>query len=338
MIVCAERGEMQDLNEIGFYTLSNKRAINASIDSPLWRAELILTDKCNFSCPYCRGVKDEYKGDMPFADAVSTLELWFNEGLKNVRFSGGEPTLYDELFDLVGLCNDNDVDRIAISTNGSASLDYYKELIYWGVNDFSISLDSGCCSTGEKMTGNISDSWDKAVNSIRELSKLTCVTIGMVFDENNIENCYESLLFAISLNPSDIRIIPSAQYNKALTKLSKIPANLTKNYPILKYRIENLSNNLDIRGLTETDSDKCPLVLDDVAVIRNHHYPCIIYLREGGNPIGTMNNDFRKERLNWYQGKNVKKDTICKKNCLDVCRDYNNYKGNHETIWPVFRR
>jgi len=45
-----------DLKEIGFYTLSDDRAKQASETSPLQRCELILTARCNFRCPYCRHV------------------------------------------------------------------------------------------------------------------------------------------------------------------------------------------------------------------------------------------------------------------------------------------
>jgi sulfatase maturation enzyme AslB (radical SAM superfamily) len=52
------------LQDIGFYTLSDNQAKNVSWYSDLQRCELILTDRCNFKCVYCRGVKEEYLGDL----------------------------------------------------------------------------------------------------------------------------------------------------------------------------------------------------------------------------------------------------------------------------------
>jgi hypothetical protein len=61
------------------------------------------------------------------------------------------------------------------------------------------------------------------------------------------------------------------------------------------------------------------------------HFPCIIYMREYGNPIGDVNSNTRKDRLDWYKNHNTKTDPICKNNCLDVCIDYNNkYKEYHK--------
>ena len=45
------------------------------------------------------------------------------------------------------------VKRIAISTNGSAPMKCYTRLIEAGVNDFSISLDACCASTGDAIAG-----------------------------------------------------------------------------------------------------------------------------------------------------------------------------------------
>lgn len=317
------------LEDIGFYTLSDKRCRNASVNSPIWRAELLLTDKCNFNCPYCKGLKKELRGDRNFDETVGILAWLFENKLVNVRFSGGEPTLDKNLLDYVMLCKDNKVKRIAISTNGSANLQYYKELINCGVNDFSVSLDACCASTADIMAGK-QGQYNTVINNIKELSKLTYVTVGIVFNENNISQLTETVVLAKELGVSDIRIIPSAQYNKE-NVLEKLQFNFINKYPILKYRLNNHNSGINIRGLSKTDNERCPLVLDDIAIAGNYHFPCIIYLREQGKAIGKIINEntgninnIRKAREVWCMIHNVQEDSICKKNCLDVCKKYNN--------------
>lgn len=56
----------------------------------MWRCEMILTDRCNFNCPYCRGLREDIQGDMPMEVAERTIDLWAADGLRNIRFSGGE--------------------------------------------------------------------------------------------------------------------------------------------------------------------------------------------------------------------------------------------------------
>jgi hypothetical protein len=170
----------------------------------------------------------------------------------------------------------------------------------------------------------IKGAWKKVTRNIEELSRLTSVTVGMVFTEDNIDQCVENVMFADSLGVSDSRVIPSAQYNQALTKLSELPTSVLDKYPILKYRINNVGHDRHVRGITEEDSNRCPLVLDDMAVVANKHFPCIIYMREQGDPIGDVGPNMREQRLEWFKEHDTKKDVICSKNCLDVCVQYNN--------------
>ena len=309
------------LEDIGFYTLSDARAIQCSMFSPLWRCELILTDRCNFACPYCRGLKANLRGDISFDDAKRTCDIWIRERLMNVRFSGGEPTLWPGLCELVRYCRDGGVKRIAISTNGSAPLLTYDALLSAGVNDFSISLDACCAEDGDKMTGGHKGSWDRVVSSVRYLSKRSYTTVGMVFTDENIGSCVESVLFADSLGVSDIRVVPSAQFNRALELLWELPLDVLARHPILRYRVKNGGV---VRGMRPKDCGKCRLALDDMAVAGGWHFPCIIYMREGGAPIGRVGCDIRLTRAAWVEKHDAHADPICSSMCLDVCMAYNN--------------
>ena len=311
------------LQNIGFYTLSDERARSCSPTSPLTRCELILTDKCNFKCPYCRGLRSDCVGTMSLIKAQTIVKLWTLDGLKNIRFSGGEPTLYKDLHVLVKQAKDDGVEHIAISTNGSQSLSEYEDLIYYGVNDFSISLDACCAAFGKKMSGGV-DVWDKVVNNIREISKLTYVTVGIVFTEENVGQAKEIVEFAHELGVADIRVISSAQYNQALSGLFDLSDKIINKHPILNYRINNFKNEKNVRGMQKNDNHHCPLVLDDMAVAGDYHFPCIIYMREQGNPIGKVSLNMRQERYEWYKSHDCFEDKICQNNCLDVCIAYNN--------------
>jgi molybdenum cofactor biosynthesis enzyme MoaA len=275
-------------------------------------------------------MREDLRGELSLPYAQYVLQLWVEQGLQNVRFSGGEPTLYPYLKQLVSGCKNAGVKKIAISTNGTQKLDYYKELVDMGVNDFSISLDGGCCAIAEKMTGNIK-SFERVSQNIKFLSWYNYVTVGVVFNEINISQAKETVEYIDSLNPSDIRIISSAQYNQALDNLLGLKEEILGRHPILKYRIFNYKKGRNVRGIKEKDTHKCHLIKDDVAVAGKYHFPCIIYLREGGNPIGKMTESFRKERLDWFKKHDTHLDPICKNNCLDVCVDYNN-KVEHYNI------
>jgi sulfatase maturation enzyme AslB (radical SAM superfamily) len=310
------------LEEIGFYTLSDARAKNVDWDSDLQRCELILTDRCNFRCPYCRGIAKELRGDMTIGQAMGVIDLWASGNLHNVRFSGGEPTVWPDLLDLIKHTRSFPCfEHIALSTNGSAPLEFYKALLHAGVNDFSISLDACCSKTADAMAGTTSR-FDHICTVIRELSKLTYVTVGVVLDDQNKGDLEGIVRHASSLGVSDIRIIPSAQSNHFLN------IDIDTEMPILRYRVNHLRGGRHVRGIQTTDCGKCHLVKDDMVVLHGEHFPCVIYMRERGDSIGSVYGktlgQIRTERKAWFDKINTHEDIICRKNCLDVCIDHNN--------------
>jgi hypothetical protein len=95
-------------------------------------------------------------------------------------------------------------------------------------------------------------------------------------------------------------------------------------HPVLKYRIANARAGLSVRGLGAGDANRCGLVVDDMAVMGGEHYPCIIYMREGGAPVGRVGPAMRGEREEWAKSHDTHADPICRENCLDACVAYNN--------------
>ena len=307
-----------DLADIGFYTLSDRRAMNASATSDLSRCELLLTARCNFHCPYCRGIGGR---DVPYAEAENLVRMWATDNLFAIRFSGGEPTLYKRLPDLVRLSKELGIQRIAVSSNGSAPWKKYRELLDAGVNDWSISLDACCAADGDAISG-LAGSWDKVVATIKRLSEVTYVTVGIVLTDTNVDEVNDIISFADSLGVADIRVIPAAQKDNRLHEV-EVSADMLEKYPVLAYRIRNIQDGIPVRGLDASDPGSCFLALDDMAVCEGKHFPCIIYCREEGDPIGDVGPNMRQERAEWVKNHDPRADKICSAMCLDVCRSYN---------------
>lgn len=314
------------LEDIGFYTLCDKRAGAISAWSPMWRCEMILTDRCNFNCPYCRDMREDCQGTMPLGRALRILDYWLAEDLRNLRFSGGEPMLYPELEFLVETASKGGCERVAISTNGSFPLERYLKLMDAGVNDFSISLDACCAASYGKMAGVDGDevAFKKLASNIRELSKLTYVTVGVVLTDNNLGELARIIEFAGRLGVSDIRIIPAAQDGNMIKGVERIEQKWLDKFPILRYRVFNILQGRTVRSIKEYDSHQCYLPIDDSVVAGDFHFPCVIYMREQGDPIGQVGPNMRAERIAWSENHDTFADPICQKNCLDVCVAHNN--------------
>jgi MoaA/NifB/PqqE/SkfB family radical SAM enzyme len=310
------------LDLIGFYTLSEERARQSSNSSPMWRGEIILTGKCNYKCSYCQGLP--VKNDIPLALAHSAIDIWAGEHLKNIRFSGGEPTLYKGLADLIQHSHEAGVDRIGLSTNGTAAPEYYRKLVQYGLNDLAISLDSFIPSLSNRIAQVQNSQWERVVENIRMLSSLTYVTVSVVFTDENVAFAQDIIRFAHGLGVADIRITTASQYNRTIRAFTGFQQEILDAHPILNYRIQNYRDGRNVRGIREADAHRCHLVKDDCVAAGNWHYPCGVYLRERGTPIGMINPDMRKRRLEWFYTHNTFEDNICRTYCSDIYVDYNN--------------
>jgi MoaA/NifB/PqqE/SkfB family radical SAM enzyme len=311
-----------ELDRIGFYTLSEERARQASSSSPMWRGEIILTGKCNFKCSYCQGLP--VKNDIPLALAHSAIDIWTSEHLKNIRFSGGEPTLYKGLEDLIQHSHEAGVGRIGLSTNGTAAPELYRQLVECGLNDLAISLDSFGPSLANRIAQVQNSQWERVVENIRMLSSLTYVTVSVVFTDENVAFAQDIIRFAHGLGVADIRITTAAQYNRTIRAFAGLSREMLEAHPILSYRIQNYRDGRNVRGIREGDVHRCHLVKDDCVAAGNWHYPCGVYLRERGAPIGMIDPDMRTRRLEWFYTHNTFEDTICRTFCSDIYVDYNN--------------
>lgn len=311
------------LDQIGFYTLTDERASQANRASPMWRGEILLTDRCNYRCVYCQGLP--VKNDIPIELAIQVIDMWIADKLKNIRFSGGEPTLYKKLLTLVDRSHRGGVERIAISTNGTASLDYYKDLIDAGLNDICISLDAILPSLASKLAGVTNPHWKNVIRNIRELSKLTYVTASIVFTSENAHHAKEIICFCSDLGVADIRIVTASHLQSDIVEaISNIEQEVLDVYPILKYRVQNYLKGWGARGIRQGDTYRCHLVKDDCVVAGKWHYPCGVYLRERGVPIGTVGPRMRNERIAWFRNHNSHADPICLQYCSDIYVEYNN--------------
>ena len=104
------------------------------------------------------------------------------------------------------------------------------------------------------------------------------------------------------------------QIDKRQTKVFKVnnvKPEIRKAHPILDYRIKKFARGRGVRGIKPTDAIKCAIVLDDSVIAGDYHFPCVIYMRENGNPIGKVSENMRAERKKWFDKHNSANDTEC---------------------------
>ncbi|MCL4406062.1 MAG: radical SAM protein [Patescibacteria group bacterium] len=136
------------------------------------RLDLKMGFQCNNHCVFCvQGDKRYHYPNRPIEEIKSILKQSWKEGCDEVVFTGGEPTLRKELLlEAVAYAHKLGYKPIQIQTNGRvfAYLDYCKEIIRAGADDFSPALHGSTAAIHDKLTRS-PGSFDQTVQGIKNL-------------------------------------------------------------------------------------------------------------------------------------------------------------------------
>ena len=105
-----------------------------------------LTQRCNLNCPVCFMSSHEDDHELPTEEFRGVFETILNTaGAKvGVNLTGGEPTVRDDLPEIVRIGREVGLNAIEISTNGIAvarSIDYLRELKEAGISGLYLQFD-----------------------------------------------------------------------------------------------------------------------------------------------------------------------------------------------------
>jgi len=149
-----------------------------------------VTTKCNLDCPVCyRTQKDE---DAPL-DVIKN----FADKYKNKIFvlCGGEPTVRDDLDEIIKVCKKNN--EVFLVTNGVklADEDYVKKLKDAGLQYVYFSLNGLDDEIYEKLNGvKLLDTKLRALENLKKLGMKVCVSVLMVRGVNDKEEQIKKLM------------------------------------------------------------------------------------------------------------------------------------------------
>jgi MoaA/NifB/PqqE/SkfB family radical SAM enzyme len=310
---------MTRLDDFGFHGISLERANRLSCGSSdkLTYCEHVVTAKCNFSCSYCNCLCSDddqsLEGICRIIDKVASL------GCRYYHITGGEPMTRQDIIDIVSYAAWR-IPVVRMSTNGSADLDLYEKIVQAGCRSFAISLDTAVESERQQ-------DFDNVVRCIRFLASCRSdIQIGTVFDEKNMSEASKIVRFISELGVSDIKVGTASQNDVSKVDLSGVE-DLFGKHRILRYRASRFANGRGMRGLEASDCNRCFLSLDDVTIKGTKHYPCAVYLREGGAAIGEVDDSMMESRRAWFQEHNSSKDSLCCDFCMDFKCDFNNTVG-----------
>jgi MoaA/NifB/PqqE/SkfB family radical SAM enzyme len=116
--------------------------------------DVILGYRCNSSCSFCAIDEELRATNSTAAEVADRIRSALVHRPRAIRFGGGEPTLWQELPDLVAMARDLGLREISVQTNGYllGENDLARRLIDAGLSKLNLSLRGADAATHEGLT------------------------------------------------------------------------------------------------------------------------------------------------------------------------------------------
>lgn len=109
---------------------------------PLSMGTMLITRRCNKNCDYCPTSKDNNtKKELNLKETKEVIDKFKELGVWYLAFSGGEPTLRNDLPDIVRYANNKRMFTI-VHTNGSFKNISIDDLVNAGIDIVDVAIDS----------------------------------------------------------------------------------------------------------------------------------------------------------------------------------------------------
>lgn len=171
-----------------------------------------LTSRCNLRCVKCLRWRRKRHLDMPYDELVNVIDQLSMHGCYVVSFSGGEPTLYKRLIDLIRYAGRKGI-MSCITSNGLViDKDYADRLAGAGLKRAHISLDSHRKKVHDHFVG-MNGAYRRTVSAIKHVSRLVPdkihdLRINTVLNRINYTELDRFIRFVGDLGVRDIKFLP----------------------------------------------------------------------------------------------------------------------------------
>ncbi|NWG09531.1 MAG: radical SAM protein [Nitrososphaerales archaeon] len=176
-----------------------------------------FTNRCNLNCLHCHQDSSPMSSypELTTFQAFRVIDNMSDAGVAILTFSGGEPLLRSDLYDVIKRANDSGM-LCTIASNGTLiTLEVAKKLAKAGIKRVEIGLDGARAETHDFLRNKLG-SFEAAIKGIRN-----CATVGfnelattMTLHSNNINELEETMDLAEKLGATRFylnRLIPAGR-------------------------------------------------------------------------------------------------------------------------------
>lgn len=280
--------------------------------------EILLNYKCNLNCFFCsQGDYDKTK-EMSFKEIAKKIYQARKKGFVKLGLSGGEPTIRNDIIEIVKFARKIGFGFIRIQTNGLklANFDFAKKIKEAGLTYCKFSLTSTESKIHEFLT-NAPQSYSRITKAINNMKKLK-VRIGnnILITKYNYSKLDKIILKMLDIGVSNFVVIYPLYTGNMLKNYKDLGTPLYKCKSYFKKAVEimekyNMSNEI--------------LFLNVPPCFLEKNQANIIGLSEFNTLVSSPDRDIvdldENANSNKIKGKICRKCNLYKK-CLGVDREY----------------
>ncbi len=324
-------------------------------DAAFHRITVFLTYRCNLDCPYCKTIArtETERERSPQKRRVHDLEsfeaLLASYGgapVRHLHFTGGEAALVPDLPSMARSARRRGVEALSLTSNGTLAPDRYLALLEAGLTELRISLDANEAALGATLTGR-RGAFDATVRTLDALAlakgagaRFTLI-INSVIGLENRARLPQLVRFFLRFRPDDVKLITEVDRRDELAVFPRLDAVRAEvealldalpeeAMPLLRRKLKTVFSPTAI-GLPPGAAPvgqgwRCYIPLTERTVDRVAYYPCSVYLREGGAPLGLLTDPpelQRRRSIAFVRDADCRSDPICTRYCLHCTRSFN---------------
>lgn len=189
-----------------------------------------IEPKCNFNCRFCfNKISFAEKGrdirEFSTALAKRIINGIAQSGIKIIRFTGGEPLLRKDIFELMKYAKNKDLE-VRLNTNGSLITQDIAQKLKSVVDNVLIPIESYSNKIEEQLTG-FRDSLKKKILAIKLLkkNKIPIVRVGTVASRDNIKNFDKMAKLILALPIDEWEVYRPISFKRGARTISRSDAN-----------------------------------------------------------------------------------------------------------------
>jgi AdoMet-dependent heme synthase len=276
---------------------------------------LEIESRCNFNCKFCfnkisfasqgRNIKKEFST----AYVKKIINVACKAGIKTFRFTGGEPLLRKDIFELIDYAKNKGFE-VRLNTNGSLIDLRVAEKLANSVDNVLIPIDNWSNKKETKITG-YQDALKKKITAIKLLKrkKIPIVRVGTVASKENIKNFNKIARLILSLpinewewyrpinqksfNQQDLKLLVDkiCYWQKKTSKIISIANAL----PFCAVKDKNKINSISSGALFDDGHNR--MVVDPRGFVKPHYF----LNKNIGEPLDVLtawNRPFMKKMRN----------------------------------------